>query len=106
MTQHAQASGAVYRLMKYKPVVGDLRVKSWRFLIPPSGEDDPVWAQRCREYWELQQETFGLKFSDFTMMIDYDEMIVTTAATILAILPGERRMSYTAPRKQAGQKFQ
>lgn len=94
----AQASSAVYRFCK-KPVrIGEVRHKAWQWLIPPTSEIDPVWAQRCKDYWELQQETYGLAFSDFTMVMDWESHVVITFAIVLDVLPGERRVDYVVPR--------
>lgn len=96
----ATAEGAVYRFMRQPPVIGQMRYKRWTFLIAPSGDADPLWVKRCKEYWELQQETFGLKLSDFTLRTNYLEGYVETAVRIIDILPGRRERSYKAPRLQ------
>jgi len=95
------ASANTYRWMKNPPKVGELRVRSWRYLIPPASSDDPMWLDRCKQYWLLQQETYGIAVSDHAMMIDFDEQIVTTAAVIMRVLPGRRVRDYTAPRARA-----
>jgi hypothetical protein len=89
---------AIYRFTKQPYVIGRVHHKAWRWLIPPTDEDDPVWAARAKDYWELQQETFGVKFSDFTLAIDWDEGVVISFAMLLDILPGERRVGYIVPR--------
>lgn len=94
----ARASGAVYRFSK-KPVrIGEVRHKAWSWLVPPTSEIDPVWAARAKDYWELQQETYGLAFSDFTMVMDWENHVVITFAIVLDVLPGERRVDYVVPR--------
>lgn len=94
----ATAEGAIYRFMRQPPVIGQMRYKRWRYLIPPQHDADPVWVKRCKEYWELQQETFGLKVSDFTMRTFHDEGVVETAVRVLDIMPGQRVRDYRAPR--------
>lgn len=93
-----QAIGSTYRWMKTPPEVGQLRVKSWSYLIPPIHDADPVWADRCKKYWELQQETYGLKHTNYVMFIDREQHIVTTASVIAEVLPGRRTRDYIAPR--------
>lgn len=95
------ATAGVYRIMRQEPVVGQMRYKEWRFAIMPISERDPMWVKRCKEYWELQQETYGLKMSDFTMRINLERNTVETASRIERILPGQRVMDYKAPRLQA-----
>lgn len=89
---------SVYRYTKQPYVVGKLHHKAWSFLIDPSGESDPVWAKRAQDYWELQQETFGVKFSNFTIAIDWQSRVVVTYAVLEDVLPGERRVDYVVPR--------
>jgi hypothetical protein len=87
-----------YRAMRRPAAAGDVRLKVWRFLIPPASPDDPEWANRCRTYWALQQETFGLVFGGCTMEIDWDEMLVISSARVERVLPGERVEGFIAPR--------
>ena len=96
----AEAAGT-YRWMKQPAKPGELRVRSWRYLIPPASSDDPMWLKRCHDYWLLQQETYGLRVSDHAMMIDFELQIVTTAAVVLDVLPGRRVRDYVAPRARA-----
>lgn len=94
---------ATYRYMRKPAYVGELRVKTWACLIPPTSDSDPVWAQRCKDYWELQQETYGLKFSNFTMAADCEAGLwyLSTWAVVVGIMPGRRVHGYTAPRVAA-----
>lgn len=94
----ARASTRIYRTMKRPVVIGKLRHKAWSWLIPPTSDVDPVWTKRCQDYWELQQETYGLVFSNFTMVMDWEEQVVITYAVVLDVLPGERRIDYVVPR--------
>jgi hypothetical protein len=89
---------SIYRYTKKPYVIGRVHHKAWSALLPPEGEYDPVWAKRAKDYWELQQETFGVKFSDFTMSVDWDAHVVVTYAMLLDVLPGERRVDYVVPR--------
>lgn len=94
----ARASGAVYRYSKKPVTIGEIRHKAWQWFIPPTDDADKVWAARCKSYWELQQETYGLLFSDFTMSMDWEARVVVTYAVVLDVLPGERRVDYVLPR--------
>lgn len=98
----ARASTRIYRTMKRPVTIGKLRHKAWSWLIPPTSDADPVWAKRCQDYWELQQETYGLVFSNFTMVMDWEEQVVITYAVVLDVLPGERRVDYVVPRIAEG----
>jgi len=89
---------SIYRYTKQPYVIGRVHHKAWSYLIPPTGEDDPIWAKRAKDYWELQQETFGVKFSNFTLAIDWEERVVVTYAILTGVLPGERRVDYVVPR--------
>lgn len=94
----ARASGDVYRYSKKPVTIGEIRHKAWQWLIPPTNDADKVWAARCKAYWELQQETYGIVFSDFTMSMDWEARVVVTYAVVLDVLPGERRVDYVLPR--------
>lgn len=89
---------STYRFTKQPYVIGRVHHKAWSYLIPPTGEDDPTWAARAKDYWELQQETFGVKFSNFTLAIDWRERVVVSYAILEDVLPGERRVDYVVPR--------
>src|SRR5690242_8757284 len=71
---------SIYRYTKEPYIAGQVRHKAYSFLIDPSGDDDPVWAQRFKDYWELQQETFGVKFSNFTLAIDWESRVIVSFA--------------------------
>jgi hypothetical protein len=87
----------LYRKPKNSTAVGDLKVKSWQTLpgldIAP---DDPLWAARCQQYWELQARLFGWRMSaytfSYTTITEGGETkgFVSTYCAILEILPGER----------------
>ena len=82
----------VYRLPRKGPIAkGQLRSMSWRAILPPVvSQDDPTWAARCKGYWERQERLYGIRLSDFMMILDADEGTVSTFATVLDVLPGER----------------
>lgn len=84
--------------MKNPAHPGEVRHKVWRWLLEPTSSDDPVWTERARAYWELQQETYGLRFDAISVLIDFDERRVITAARVSEVLPGERVSGYVAPR--------
>lgn len=68
----------------------------WRALLPPTvAQDDPLWAKRCKEYWERQERLYGMRLSNFTMILNSDEMIVATYAVVMDVLPGERTNDYS-----------
>jgi hypothetical protein len=92
---HAEAHTA-YRAMKNPARPGQLRTKTWKALWmgdSPPPDDDPTWAKRCKEYWELQEKVYGLVLAArYTVMIDVIEgqLFVTTAAVVDRVLPGPR----------------
>lgn len=83
---------AVYRLPRKGPIaVGQLRSMAWSAILPPVvSQDDPTWSARCKDYWERQERLYGVRLSDFMMILDADEGTVSTFATVLDVLPGER----------------
>lgn len=89
---------SVYRTPSKEPTKGELRHKVWAYLIEPTSEQDPIWVQRCKDYWELQAETYGWHMSDFTIAVDWQERVVVTWSVLQDILPGERRPDYVVPR--------
>ena len=103
MTVAAQPNSSTFRYCRNPPVIGEVRHKTWACLIAPSGPTDPLWAKRCKDYWELQQETYGLKFSNFTMDVEFENGLayLTTWAILLDVLPGRRSRDYKAPRTRA-----
>lgn len=86
----------VYRQAKSPFERGELRMKAWRAILPPViAQDDPTWTQRCKEYWELQERLYGVRVSDFMMIIDTEESVVCTYVTVLEVLPGERTLDFS-----------
>lgn len=93
------AGSAEYRLMRNPAEVGELRIKSWRYLIAPTSSDDPVWMRRVGDYWALQEETYGLRFHEhIDVFIDFEHGLVTSGARVMRVLPGRRTRDYVAPR--------
>lgn len=97
-----------YRSAKAPFTPGQWRTRHWQPLLPPNGEDDPVWVQRCIDYWELQANTYGVKFSPATMVIRAVErpghpvmIVVSTSAMVLEVLPGPREVDYHVPQVAA-----
>lgn len=81
---------------------GELRFKSWNAMFePPTGPDDVKWAARAKQYWELQERLYGLRLSDFALLVDEVDTtvgrapVVTTVVTVLEVLPGERTSDYS-----------
>jgi hypothetical protein len=87
-----------YRYLKNPVRIGQIRHKAYSWLVPPTDEGDPVWAKRFQAYWELQQETYGFKLSNFTMAIDWDERVIVSYCIVEDVLPGERTVDYVVPR--------
>ncbi len=81
----------LYRAAKRPFKRGDLRTKAWAAILPPAvAQDDPLWRERCRQYWQRQERLYGVRLSDFGMFLDPVEGVVVTFATVLDVLPGER----------------
>ena len=95
-------ASSTYRYCKNPPVVGQIRHKVWRYLVEPLHEQDPEWIKRCANYWTIQQETFGLVFSDFTLSVDFDEGCVITYVVLLDVLPGTRTADFVCQRVREG----
>lgn len=89
-TMHATATSDVFLIAKHKPEVGELRMRSWRWIVPPTHDTDRVWAKRCKDYWDRQERIYGMRLSDFTMLIDWEGGFVSTYAVVLTVMPGER----------------
>lgn len=81
----------LYRRPKNDPTLGALRCKTWKTLpgmdVAP---DNPLWEERCRQYWTLQGRLYGWKMSAFTMAYDNELGMVSTYCCITEVLPGER----------------
>lgn len=103
MTERATAqtynSERCYRYLRTPAYEGQLRLKAWAYVIPPTGPTDPEWMKRATDYWKLQAETFGLRFEDHChIMIDYASGCVTSAVHVVEVLPGRRSRDYVTPR--------
>jgi len=90
MTISAIASRHTFKKLAKPATVGQLRSKTVATLVPPTGDDDPLWRERFREYWELQEKVYGLRMSDFTYVYDDDIQMVTSFSTVLEVLSGTR----------------
>lgn len=88
-----------YRAAKAPLAVGQPRTKAWRYLIEPSGDDDPTWRDRVKAYWTMFERLYGvvLHRDAVVVRVDRNSGTVTTWAAIKTILPGERRKNYTPP---------
>ena len=69
-------------------VLGKLYTKTWR--APGVHGVNETWAKRCREYWERVEQRFGYVFSDHRNAFDDATLTITTYATPLVMLKGER----------------
>lgn len=93
---------SVYRTRKEPARANQLHMKSWRYFEAPSGANDPVWLKRAAEYWQLQAETYGIKYhDDMRVLVNYSLGIVTTMIHVERLLPGQRVDGYTVPRVAA-----
>ena len=86
---------AIYRKAILPFEKDQLRMKTWRAILPNGpDEQDPLWSARCKEYWELQQRVYGVKLTDFTMLMDAEgdgfSGFVSTYAVVVDVFPGER----------------
>lgn len=92
-TVHAAPGSTVYRELKSPAYPGQLRSKAWRCLAG-TDEQDPLWVKRCREYWERHEQVYGLKMTNFAIMIEPDGTLGTdtlvTYAAVREVLPGPR----------------
>lgn len=102
--------GSTYRQPKKPFRIGGWRVKHWQAVLPPDGLDDPVWVKRAVDYWELQEKTFGIKLSPGTLSMNVitqdgqpDQIVVSTSAMVLDILPGHRTPDFKLPQVAAQQ---
>lgn len=68
--------------------VGGLYSRTWT--APFVHGVTETWAARCRGYWERVEQRFGLILSDHRNAYDEATGTITTFATVLMILPGER----------------
>jgi hypothetical protein len=88
-----------YRYRRVPAYEGQLHLKTWAFVIAPTGAHDPQWVKKAVEYWQLQAETFGIRYEpDVQIMVDYQHGCVTTAAHVAEVLPGPRTRDYVVPR--------
>lgn len=95
----AASSRNVYRYLRTPAYPGQLRLKTWAYVIPPRSASDPEWLTRAVDFWRLQAETFGLKFEpDVQVMVDFQHGCVTTAAHVAEVLPGRRTHDFATPR--------
>ena len=76
-------------------IPGELRTKTWRSLEPHVTADDKRWQTRCQQYWTLQGRLYGVVFSPFVMLVDNREGFISTYATVLSLLPGERTADHS-----------
>lgn len=81
----------VYEELDRPAYPGQLRSKSYQYLIEPQGNADPLWADRFRRYWTLQEKRFGLDFDTFAIVVHREDRVVTSVARVRRLLPGIRR---------------
>ena len=91
----------VFRPMAHPARLGELRSKTWEIpvYLGPGDETSPHWHAKIAAYWERQMQLYGIVMSDFTIAIEPPDPatgkppFLSTYATVLAILPGERHAS-------------
>lgn len=100
----ARARADVFRTMKNPVRLGELRSRTWRLPLYTGKEaDDPVWIKRAHDFWQRQMALYGYVVGDASLMADVDPdvgPVITTHATVLAIIPGDRVDDYELPRSQ------
>ena len=69
-------------------VLGKLYSKTWQ--APFVHGVTQMWADRCRGYWERVEQRFGYVFSDHRNDYDPHTGTITTFATPLGMLKGDR----------------
>lgn len=77
-------------VMATKPV-GTLFSKVWS--APFVHGVTPLWAQRCQEYWDRIEETYGVVLTDHRNAFDVEPEagpVIATYAALLLVLPGQR----------------
>lgn len=88
-----------YRSTGAKLEPGQVRTKCWRYVLPPTGDNDPVWVGRIKDYWTLFERLYGAVVDKGTLLmhIDEDNRTVSTWVRIDRVLPGERKANYDPP---------
>jgi hypothetical protein len=88
-----------YRATKTKLEPGQVRTKRWRYVLPPSGDNDPVWVKRIKDYWTLFERLYGAVVDKGTLLMHIDEenWTVSTWVRIDRVLPGKRVVNYDPP---------
>jgi hypothetical protein len=69
--------------------LGMLYSKTWA--APFVNGVNQTWAERCRGYWDRLGERYGYVFSDHRNAYDEITATITTYATPIALLKGDRR---------------
>jgi hypothetical protein len=85
----------MFRKPRQPFIPGELRLKTWRSLEPNVTADDKRWLARCQQYWTLQARLYGVVFSPFVMLVDNKDGMISTYATVTALIPGERTDDYS-----------
>jgi hypothetical protein len=68
--------------------IGVLYTKTWQAPVVHGVTD--IWAQRIAGYWDRIEKKYGLIMSDHRNAYDDATGTITTFATVLAVIPGER----------------
>lgn len=88
---NAQVTSLGFEQARVPFKVGQLRTATWKAPFTHGMTD--IWRRRCIEYWERIEKRFGVILSEPKYDWSDDPVhgpCVTTYATPLAIIPGER----------------
>lgn len=82
----------VYEELSRPAYVGQVREKSYRFLVQPEPGGGEMWARRFQRYWERQEKRFGIEFRPAMVIgVDRTNMVITCQVMVSRVLPGIRR---------------
>lgn len=80
--------GGPYETPKKPFAIKTLYTRTWQ--APYVHGVNETWAKRAFEYWERIEQRFGVVMSDHRNAHDEETGTITTFATCIAILKGER----------------
>lgn len=70
---------------------GQIREKSYRFLVPPEQGGGDMWMTRFQRYWERQERRFGIEFHPSMVIgVDRTNNVITCQVMVQRIRPGKR----------------
>lgn len=80
--------GGPYETPSKKLRVGRLYTRTWQ--APMVRGVTAIWEQRIRDYWSRVEQRFGIAVSEPRNVFDGDLGTITTFATVLGVLKGDR----------------